>query len=205
MKIPNIIHGIWLGSKLPMEFKEYRRIWRRFHPNWDFKLWTEDNIPELENQDLYDNARTYAEKSDIARLEILRDSGGVYADMDISCMKTIRFLIKDAEFFIVCDRPVWKEKDPKYSIPYLNNAFMGCVPGHPFIEMLIRTLPSFVDDNRDEHVCFRTGPGHVSQMLHGLNGVTILDNRMLTRKYAQHHYANSWKKIEPQKRPWPDE
>jgi len=204
MKIPKIMHGIWLGSRLPLKLKNYRRSWKRHHKDWDFILWTEDDIMDLENQALYDDAKTYAEKSDVVRLEILKEFGGVYGDMDFSCLKNIEPLIDDADFFIVQDRKVWKENHPKYDIPYLNNAFMGSTPGHRLIKGLVDALPGFVEENKHHHVCFRTGPGFVSQLLKD-EDILRLENRMLRRRYAQHHYENSWKEQEPQPRPWPED
>lgn len=82
MRIPRIFHHIWFGSELPSRFKEYIKTWKRFHPGWKFMFWDEDNLPELINQRLYNKARTYAEQSDIVRLEILKKYGGVYVDTD---------------------------------------------------------------------------------------------------------------------------
>lgn len=204
MKIPKIIHGIWLGGRLPLKLKNYRRSWKRHHKDWDFILWTEDDILDLENQALYDDAKTYAEKSDVVRLEILKEFGGVYVDMDFSCLKNIEPLIDDVDFFIVQDLKVWKENHPKYDIPYLNNAFMGCTSGHRLIKGLVDALPGFVEENKHHHVCFRTGPGFVSQLLKD-EDILRLENWKIRRKYAKHHYENSWKEIEPQPRHWPED
>lgn len=204
MNIPEIIHGIWLGGRIPLKLKNYRRSWKRYHRDWEFKLWTEDNLPELENQTLYDKAITYAEKSDVVRLEVLKEFGGVYADMDYSCIRNITPLIEDADFFIVQDGKIWKKNHPRYGIPYLNNAFIGCTPNHRLIKLLVDSLPGFALENKDYHVCFRTGPGFVSQMLKD-EDILRLENWKIRRKYAKHHYENSWKDIEPQPRPWPED
>jgi mannosyltransferase OCH1-like enzyme len=39
--IPNIIHHIWLGSKLPKQDQEYMQTWRDYHPAWLHFLWTD--------------------------------------------------------------------------------------------------------------------------------------------------------------------
>lgn len=204
MKIPRILHGIWFGSELPEQLQEYRGTWETHHHDWEFILWDNDNLFELENQKLFDKARTPAEQSDIARYEILKRFGGVYADMDFECYQNIEPLLGYHSFFIVMDKPVWKGSVPKYNIPYLNNALMGCIPDHPLINRLINRLPSFVKENRDEHVCFRTGPGFVSQTLYDERDVLLLDNYKLRKEgYTRHHYMNSWKETEPQPQPWP--
>lgn len=193
--IPRIFHQIWFGGKLPEKFQSFSETWKKQHPRWRYTLWNEDNLPTLTNQKLFDKARTPAEKSDIARLEILERHGGVYVDTDYECTHNISELINDTDFFIVMDKPVWQE----HNIPYLNNAFIGCTPHHTHIQMLVKSLPKFVKDNQMEHICFRTGPGFVSQKLRKKSGVKVLDAEMLQDKYAMHHYANSWKTVEPQR------
>ena len=49
-KIPKIIHQIWIGdkSKQPVELM---KTWETMNPTWEYKLWTEENIPELFNKD----------------------------------------------------------------------------------------------------------------------------------------------------------
>ncbi len=205
MRIPRIFHHIWFGSELPSRFKEYIKTWKQFHPGWKFMSWDEDNLPELINQRLYNKARTYAEKSDISRLEILKKYGGVYVDTDYECLSNITPLIKDSRFFIICDRKIWKPNHPKYHIPYLNNAFMGCTPEHQLVDRLIKELPGFYKKNRRHHVCFRTGPGFVSQKLYKEPSVRLLDHNLTTKKYAKHHYANSWESIEPQPQIYPED
>lgn len=42
LKIPQVIHHIWLGSKLPEKYHAYYQTWRTFHPNWSFVFWTDN-------------------------------------------------------------------------------------------------------------------------------------------------------------------
>nr|MBA2306899.1 hypothetical protein [Candidatus Dependentiae bacterium] len=67
-KIPKIIHQIWFGPKTPPSiFKESQESLKKHHPDWEYKLWTEEDIPslQLENQEFYDLSQNYAEKADI--------------------------------------------------------------------------------------------------------------------------------------------
>ena len=46
--IPRILHQIWLGgSPIPEEFLEFSAGWRRAHPQWDYRLWTDRRLPRL--------------------------------------------------------------------------------------------------------------------------------------------------------------
>lgn len=43
-KIPKIIHIMWLGGKLPDEFKPYVESWSRYHPDWTILFWTDSAL-----------------------------------------------------------------------------------------------------------------------------------------------------------------
>jgi mannosyltransferase OCH1-like enzyme len=42
--IPQIIHIMWLGKKLPEEYEPYVASWRKFHPSWTILFWTDNPI-----------------------------------------------------------------------------------------------------------------------------------------------------------------
>lgn len=41
-KIPFIIHIMWLGGRLPDEYRAYVQSWHTFHPQWTFIFWTDN-------------------------------------------------------------------------------------------------------------------------------------------------------------------
>ena len=73
MLIPRVFHQIWLGPKpLPEAFARYQRTWVDCHPSWEFRLWTEENLPEdLRRPEVYERLRVPAERADLLRLELL--------------------------------------------------------------------------------------------------------------------------------------
>ena len=87
-RIPKIIHQIWLGSPVPKEFNAIIKTWKEKHPEWEYKLWTDSDVKQIQliNQKAYDAATNYGMKSDILRLEILHQFGGVYVDIDQECI-----------------------------------------------------------------------------------------------------------------------
>lgn len=44
LKIPKIIHQIWLGEKMPKEYRPFRESWIEHHPDWIFIFWTDNPI-----------------------------------------------------------------------------------------------------------------------------------------------------------------
>jgi inositol phosphorylceramide mannosyltransferase catalytic subunit len=71
------------------------------HPDWEIKLWTDADIAELafENQQAFDSAANYGEKSDILRYELLERFGGVYADCDFVSLRSLDEIVSKLEFF----------------------------------------------------------------------------------------------------------
>ena len=92
---------VWLGpDPLPAEFEPFLESWRRHHPDWELKLWGEDNLPaDLRRAEVYDTERQPVERADILRLELIWRFGGVYVDTDFECYRPIDELIEGADFF----------------------------------------------------------------------------------------------------------
>lgn len=84
--IPKIIHYCWFGcSDMPQQAKNCIASWHEFMPDWEYKLWNEDNFDIKQNaytKEAYE-ARKFAFVSDYVRLWALCNQGGVYLDTDV--------------------------------------------------------------------------------------------------------------------------
>ena len=83
--IPKIIHQIWLGDKrIPKHIEQYMSEIRLSHPEYDYRFWTDGNIPEMpvRLKAIYDSLSHPAMKSDLLRIYVLYLYGGVYLDVD---------------------------------------------------------------------------------------------------------------------------
>ena len=90
--IPRKIHQIWLGEKsIPKICKKWMNSWKELNPQWEYKLWNEQNIKELnvENLNVYSKDFNPGYRSDILRYVILKKFGGIYVDTDFECLKPI--------------------------------------------------------------------------------------------------------------------
>lgn len=91
--IPKIIHYIWFGDR-PFGEVEEKCVasWKKYCPDYEIKLWNEDNF-DLEGAGLYAQ-QAYDEKqwafvSDVARLYVLKEYGGIYMDTDMEVIKSL--------------------------------------------------------------------------------------------------------------------
>lgn len=134
--IPKLIHWIWLGrKKLPTEFLPK---WQAEFNDWLQVIWDEEKIRtylgETITKDMAEQALTYAEMSDILRLEILRQYGGVYLDCDVELVKgepDIFDALQDIECGFVHHRK-----------QLLSNWIIVSVPRHAFIIRLLEQIKS---------------------------------------------------------------
>src|SRR5262249_19779423 len=85
-RIPRPIHQAWIGTQPPSV--AWLRSWSEQHSGWEYRLWTEQNIPwPLRNQAQFDASPQYCGKSDILRYELLLRFGGIYVDADMRCLR----------------------------------------------------------------------------------------------------------------------
>lgn len=105
--IPRTFHHIWLGpDPLPDDHRPWIETWKRHHPEWEFRLWTEENLPEDPiRPEVLDRLRAPVERADILRLEILYRHGGVYLDTDLECLRPIDPVLDGEDFVGVCHKP----------------------------------------------------------------------------------------------------
>jgi inositol phosphorylceramide mannosyltransferase catalytic subunit len=192
--IPRIIHRIWLGpGAMPPDFERYGETWRRHHPDWEMRLWTDETMPELRHPDAFERCRNHGERSDLLRYELLTRLGGVYVDTDMECLRSIEPLV-DVPALVGETRP-----------GKLGNAVLGSVPAHPAIEELLERARHGVGHG---HTGGATGPGLVTEVLRNRDDVRVFPpavfypfHRRLqpdkdagrSEAYTVHHMEVSWK------------
>ncbi|MCD8155629.1 MAG: glycosyl transferase [Clostridiales bacterium] len=105
--IPQIIHYCWFGhGEMPQKEKECVASWKRFFPDYEIKLWNEDNFNYKDckfSRQAYD-AKKYAFVSDYARAKVLYEYGGVYLDTDFKVLKDFRDVLNKSDGVIGFER-----------------------------------------------------------------------------------------------------
>lgn len=162
LKIPKIIHRIWLGSDQPSEFVALEQTWLEHHMDrgWVYKLWTDADIAQLQlyNQEFYDDTDNYGVKSDILRWELLYRFGGVYIDTDFECLQPLDELHYTYDFYTAL-QPL----DTLFV--QLGAALVGSVPGHPILKHCIETIK---DDWHHKGAPKKTGPVHFTKSFYAM-------------------------------------
>jgi mannosyltransferase OCH1-like enzyme len=97
--IPRTIHQTWKTNSIPEKFKKYQQSWMKKNPDFQYKLWTdEDNDNLIKNHypqyyDLYQSFDQKILKVDFSRFCMMHHCGGIYADLDFECLKSINELL----------------------------------------------------------------------------------------------------------------
>lgn len=133
--IPPILHQTWKTRAIPEEWREARRSWLDAHPRWTHRFWTDDDLDRLVRcraPELYEFWLSYPDqiqRVDAARYVILREHGGVYADLDMVCLRPFDSLLEN-ELVLPRTRPLG-----------LSNQLMAARPGHPLLCEAVEALP----------------------------------------------------------------
>lgn len=198
--IPRIFHHIWINRaepRLPGRFAAYRDSWLRAHPAWEFRLWNLDNLDfPLRRPELLQQCTSYAQLSDVLRLEVLYRYGGVYVDTDFECFRPIDAFVRGAEAFFCSENG-----------SAVSSGIMGSVPCNPLFERLLANLPARLGLQPPN---IETGPRYLTEQLLGGGfgpgvvlapshcfypyhpGQPIATAESAPRSYGAHHWAHLW-------------
>lgn len=101
--IPKVIHYCWFGeNKKPDIVIKCIESWKKFCPDWEIHEWNENNFDVLSvpyMKEAYEKKK-WAFVSDVARLLIIYQSGGVYLDTDVELLNSIEPWINNEAFYI---------------------------------------------------------------------------------------------------------
>ena len=155
--IPKLIHQIWIGDKkLPKNCIPWMQSWKNFNPDWEYKLWTEENIKELniKNFDIYSKKINPGYRSDILRYIILKKFGGLYADTDFECLKPLPSDILKYKFIagiMFGDNPI------------IGNSILLSTPNFILLDKILTQITSTEYKNDINHIIKNSGPENVTK------------------------------------------
>lgn len=140
IKIPKIIHQIWIGPKPePTKWTNSWRSYCKMYPDWTYKIWKDTDAYEIianyspQLLAIYNAEPTYYGKADILRLVVIYYFGGVYIDADTVWIKpkSLNPYITNCTFFAGYER--------EYDNLIANSVF-GAVPRSYIVKELISTI-----------------------------------------------------------------
>ena len=124
------IHYIWFGKKpYPEIINKCMLSWKKKLPDYEFKLWNEDNSPiEIPYVKKALEKKYYAFAADYVRLYALYIEGGIYLDTDMEIVKDLSPLLNSKLFL------GYESKD------LINVAIIGSEKNHFLLKEIMQTL-----------------------------------------------------------------
>lgn len=155
-RIPKIIHQIWIGGKLPEKYLPLQKSWREKHPDWEYRLWTDADLPSFPfvNRERFERAVNIGEKADIFRYEILNQFGGLYVDTDFECIRPLDPLHYLCDLYVGIEGAFTQDQEAN-----MLNSLIGSIPHHPIIEYCLKTIAGRPAGKTADEVQSVTGPG----------------------------------------------
>lgn len=212
IQIPKTIHYIWLGGNEKTELiLRCIKSWSETNPDFEIIEWNEMNYDTTKHPQIKRalEAKNYAYASDIMRVDILNEYGGVYLDTDMELIKPLGKII---------NRDICLSYESKY---WFGTAIIAGVRNHPMFEFILKRY------DHEKEINFKTNYLTVHSFTAYMryvynfkpnNKLTAIDNIVLLPKdyfypidymsfkkkitdntIGIHHYGGSWHNLKQQK------
>lgn len=180
--IPKIIHQTWKTKRLPPMFQKSQKSWKSMNPDWKYRFYSDrecmafvqKHFPQY--MSLYQALCSGVQRSDLFRYLVMYHYGGIYVDMDTTCLQPIDHWLDPLKN--TCDTldcvigKDFQNRDPEGSgfgseiEEYLQWCLLS-VPNHPLwiqvvekIDDRLQERPCHENNEFDEdYTLWLTGPG----------------------------------------------
>lgn len=208
MKIPKIIHYVWVGpQKLPALAQKCIASWKKHLPDYEIIEWNEHNFDINSNRycrEAY-SAKKYAFVSDYIRIAVLCEYGGIYMDTDVEVIKPFADDILNCEAIASYETPTT-----------IQTGVLGCIPGQQMFERILEYYQQATFVNSDGTYNMITNVKIITDLAkeYGLEpdgrmgnvlGLTLFpqtyfcplcnnssDTFFTENTYTIHHFSGSW-------------
>lgn len=216
MELPKMIHYCWFGGA-PLDEKAHRCIdsWKKYFPDYEIIQWNEKNF-DINQYDFmrkaYD-AEKWAFVSDVARLLIVYEYGGIYFDTDVEVIAPFDdILASDADGFMGIEKTMkvgsglgfgaMPHSQFLYSllkiyetIPYEEHSDNLSQIACPILTTNLLLEQGFISEDRRQHICgFDIYPTEYFSPIDYYTGKL----KKTAQTHTIHWYSASWQSEEEQ-------
>lgn len=160
--IPKLIHQTAKTADLDERSRHYQAIVRKLHPEWTYKLWTdEDNDAFVKTEfpefyPVFIGLPKNIMRADVIRYLLMDKLGGLYLDTDYEMLRPFDLLNHGAVV------PFENTLNDGSGNKRLGNAFFAAAPGSSFFREVIRVLQIRPALKADANVLTTTGPAFLT-------------------------------------------
>ena len=156
--VPKIIHQTWKTDDIPSHYKPLVESWKNKYPDYKYNLWSDQKLEEYVKKHwswylpVWEKLVPFIKKVDTVRYMWMYDLGGMYADLDMECLKKASFLEKypGMAFIPSANHAV----DWSYDADKASPAWLASVPKNPIWLYILR----YIANNTHRPVLSSTGP-----------------------------------------------
>lgn len=220
-RIPNIIHVMWLGGKMPQEFEPYVQSWRKFHPDWTILFWTDNHLNYDKGQIVVHSFEDLERQLDGHAKSIVIDVADIGFDNRIFYDQAINYgeksdILKweivyrfggvyvDTDFECLQALDVYHHTYDFYTgiqpldtnMVQLGAALYGAIPHHPILKACVENIKYNQHINQ---IVVKTGPIHFTKTFLTVAGRTGLRDVALPASYF---YACGYEQRGAPKQEW---
>ena len=194
MPIPARIVQFWDRAPIPDDLQALMHTWIECNPTMKYECF--DDLRAQSFIETHHDARTLvafrscnvpALRADLFRLAYLYTRGGIYADSDDQCKRSLEPLLHEGYSFIGLQE-MWGT---------VGNNFMAVAPSHPVLKRALQLVTAWILGHQGDNVWFVSGPGmltkafcdvYLRQLEHALmpEGVKLLLPHEISPYVAQH-------------------
>jgi inositol phosphorylceramide mannosyltransferase catalytic subunit len=181
--IPKIIHQIWVGPhKIPEKSLQFIRKIKELHPDYEYRLWCNDDLTEdnFSNLAYINMTKSYAQKADIMRYEILYRYGGIYLDIDFEIIRCLDALMTGD--LVVCNETINYDK-------FMSIGFIASIKHNKYLLQCINAI-QHIDFKKPVNIA--TGPWFFRKHLDMTDKSVIV---LPTRYMYPLHYTDKGKTV----------
>lgn len=217
--IPKIIHYCWFGgSEEPESVKKCIASWRKYCPDYEIKKWDESNF-QIDSHPYMAEAyrlRKWPFVSDLARLIIIYNHGGVYLDTDVELIRPLDDILINNRFFFGIENLLDPSHDCRSIYVNTGLGFGAEMHNHVVLELIktydnssfvlpdgttdltacpvrnSKALEQYGFDKHDTKIEFMGGTIYPSEYFCPIEYGTRISH-ITNNTVSIHHYASSWR------------
>jgi len=220
--IPKTIHQTGKTRSLSKDLRKYQISWIKHNPEYKYQFYDDDDCEQFVRNHFPSLLQTYknfpvpVQRADFFRYLVVYECGGIYADLDVECYRSIDSLIQSESAIFSIETKITQKRQNElgYNCPHqITNAIFAAEPKNEFLHQVIKralkysTLqvenPTDVEDS--------TGPRMLTRLYYELlkkksPRIKILSQIYLMsptlyphifpfnkHMFCRHHFMGSWK------------
>lgn len=132
--IPRLLHLVWVGkANQPEYLSKHISKWKDLMPEWNVRLWTNEDLTteevEIDSLIKIHEAEKGTQKADILKYYIVWKYGGIYVDADVEPIRSLEPIIYMSDL-VIChhNEIVWD---------YIGVGFFAAKRNHPVLRKAV--------------------------------------------------------------------